>query len=91
MKKSRRTREPFNWSRYPSQEGVERVFLADPSAYTSFGKSITKDEFCNSMATYNKIIALENKKEVYKNVLYFTLAMIPFFFIFYNIFIGVNR
>jgi hypothetical protein len=91
MKKVRRSSEPFNWSRTPSREGVERVFLADPSAYTSFGKSITKDEFCNSLALYNRIIGLENKKRMYSNMLFFTLAMIPFFFLFYNIFIGAAR
>ena len=90
MKKVRKV-EPFNWSRTPSQEGVERVFLADPNAYTTFGKSITKDELCNSLSLYNKIVSLEQKKQMFKNMFVFTLVMIPFFFFFYNIFIGVNR
>jgi hypothetical protein len=90
MKKVRKV-EPFNWSRTPSNENVHKVFLADPNAFTSFGKSITKDELCNSLALYNKITALEQKKQSYSNMFYFTLAMIPLFFFIYNIFIGVNR
>jgi hypothetical protein len=90
MKKVRKV-EPFNWSRTPSQEGVERVFLADPNAYTTFGKSITKDELCNSLSTYNKITALEQNKQFFRNMFIATIALIPFFFIFYNIFIGVSR
>ena len=90
MKKTRRT-EPFNWSRHPSREGVSQVFLADPQAYTTFGKSITKDEFCNSIATYNKIVALEKNKKQLRDMLVFTLAMLPVFFFLYNIFIGVSR
>jgi len=92
MKKTKRTSPPFNWSRHPSREGVSQVFLADPQAMTSFGKSITKDEFCNSIATYNKIMALEQNKRQLRDMLYFTtLAMLPFFFFIYNIFIGVSR
>jgi hypothetical protein len=90
MKKVRKV-EPFNWSRTPTQEGVERVFLADPNAYTTFGKSITKDELCNSLAVHNRIIGLENKKQMLRDTLFFVLAMIPVFFFIYNIFIGVNR
>jgi len=91
MKKTKRTGEPFNWSRHPSRDGVSQVFLADPQAYTTFGKSITKDEFCNSIATYNKIIALEQNKKQLRDTLIFTLAMLPVFFFLYNIFIGVSR
>lgn len=91
MKKTKRTGEPFNWSRHPSQDSVSQVFLADPQAYTTFGKSITKDEFCNSIATYNKIIALEKNKKQLRDMLVFTLAMLPVFFFLYNIFIGVSR
>ena len=90
MKKTRRP-EPFNWSRHPSQEGVSQVFLADPQAFTTFGKSITKDEFCNSIATYNKFIALENNKQFFRNMFFTTLALLPFIFFLYNIFIGVSR
>lgn len=90
MKKVRKI-EPFNWSRTPTQEGVEIVFLADPNAYTTFGKSITKDELCNSLSTYNKITALEQNKQFFRNMFITTIALIPFFFIFYNIFIGVSR
>jgi hypothetical protein len=90
MKKVRKV-EPFNWSRTPSNEKVHKVFLADPNAFTSFGKSITKDELCNSLALHNKITALEQKKQSYSNMFYFTLAMIPLFFFIYNIFIGVSR
>ena len=91
MKKTKRTGEPFNWSRHPSRESISQVFLADPQAYTTFGKSITKDEFCNSIATYNKIIALEQNKKQLRDTLIFTLAMLPVFFFLYNIFIGVSR
>lgn len=91
MKKTKRTTEPFNWSRQPTREGVSQVFLADPQAYTTFGKSITKDEFCNSIATYNKIVALEQNKKQLRDMLFFTLAMLPIFFFLYNIFIGVYR
>jgi hypothetical protein len=90
MKKVRKV-EPFNWSRTPSREGVEKVFLADPNAYTTFGKSITKEEFANSIHTYNKILALENKKQMFRDTLFFVLAMIPIFFFIYNITIGVTR
>jgi hypothetical protein len=90
MKKSRRP-EPFNWSRQPTREGISQVFLANPHAYTTFGKNITKDEFCNSMATYNKIRQLENNKKQLRDMLVFTLAMLPVFFFIYNIFIGVSR
>ena len=90
MKKVRKI-EPFNWSRTPSQEGVERVFLADPNAYTTFSKSITKDELCNSLSTYNKITVLEQNKQFFRNMFVTTLVLIPFFFIFYNVFIGVSR
>ena len=91
MKKTKRTGQPFSWSRQPSREGISQVFLADPQAYTTFGKSITKDEFCNSIATYNKIIALEKNKKQLRDMLVFTLAMLPVFFFLYNIFIGVSR
>ena len=91
MKKAKRTGEPFNWSRNPSRESVSQVFLADPQAYTTFGKSITKDEFCNSIATYNKFIALENNKQFFRNMFFTTLALLPFIFFLYNIFIGVSR
>jgi len=91
MKKPKRTGEPFNWSRNPSREGISQVFLADPQAMTTFGKSITKDEFCNSIATYNKIVALEKNKKQLRDMLVFTLAMLPVFFFLYNIFIGVSR
>lgn len=91
MKKTKRTTEPFNWSRNPTREGISKVFLADPQAYTTFGKSITKDEFCNSIATYNKITTLEKNKSQLRDMLFFTLAMLPFFFFLYNIFIGVSR
>jgi hypothetical protein len=90
MKKVRKV-EPFDWSRTPTREGVERVFLADPNAYTTFGKSITKDELCNSLALYNKIVSLEQKKTYFKNLFFTTLAMIPFAVLIYNIFFGVNR
>ena len=90
MKKTKRT-EAFNWSRNPSRENISKVFLADPHALTTFGKNITKDEFCNSMATYNKIRLLEMKKQFFRNMFYTTLALIPLFFFIYNIFIGVSR
>ena len=90
MKKVRKV-EPFNWSRTPTNENIHKVFFADPNAFTSFGKSITKDELCNSLALHNKIVSLEQKKQMFKNMFVFTLVMIPFFFLFYNIFIGVNR
>lgn len=90
MKKTKKT-EAFNWSRHPSHEGITKVFLADPQAYTTFGKSITKDEFCNSIATYNKIVALEQNKKQLRDALFVTLAMLPVFFFLYNIFIGVSR
>ncbi len=90
MKKTKRT-EAFNWSRNPSRENISKVFLADPHALTTFGKNITKDEFCNSMATYNKIRSLEMKKQFFRNMFYTTLALIPLFFFIYNIFIGVSR
>jgi hypothetical protein len=90
MKKVRKV-QPFNWSRTPSREGINKVFLADPNAYITFGKYITKDELCNSLALHNKITGLENKKVWFRNMFYFTLAMIPFIFFVYNIFIGVSR
>lgn len=91
MKKTRRV-EPFNWSRNPSKEGISKVFLADPNAFTTFSKKdITKDEICNSLATYNQIAALETKKQFFRNMFYTTLALIPFIFFVYNIFIGVSR
>lgn len=90
MKKSRKV-EPFNWSRFPSKENVSQVFLADPSAFTSFGKGITKDELFNSLSMYNKIAELEKNKKQLRDMLYFTLAMLPIFFFLYNVFIGVNR
>lgn len=90
MKKTRRT-SSFNWSRHPTREGISHVFLADPQAFTTFGKSITKDEFCNSIATYNKIVALEQNKKQLRDMLFVTLAILPVFFFLYNIFIGVSR
>jgi hypothetical protein len=90
MKKVRKV-EPFNWSRTPTREGVSQVFLADPNAYTTFGKSITKEELCNSLALYNKIVSLEQNKAYFKNLFFATLAMIPFVILIYNIFFGVNR
>ena len=90
MKKTRRL-EPFNWSRKPSHDGVSHVFFADPQALTNFGKSITKDEFCNSLATYNRITTLENNKQFFRGMFFTTLALLPFIFFVYNIFIGVSR
>lgn len=90
MKKVRKV-EPFNWSRTPTNENIHKVFFADPNAFASFGKSITKDELCNSLAVHNRIIGLENKKQMLRDTLFFVLAMIPVFFFIYNIFIGVNR
>lgn len=91
MKKTKRATAPFNWSRHPSREKISHVFLADPQAYTTFGKSITKDEFCNSIATYNKIVALEQTKQQLRDMLFTTLAIVPVIFFLYNIFIGVSR
>ena len=92
MKKAKRTGEPFNWSRHPSREGISQVFLADPNAFTTFSKKdITKDELCNSLATHNQIVALENNKQFFRNMFFTTLALLPFIFLFYNIFIGVSR
>jgi hypothetical protein len=90
MKKTKRTMA-FNWSRNPSRDNISKVFLADPQALTTFGKNITKDEFCNALATYNKISLLEMKKQFFRNMLFTTLAFIPLFFFIYNIFIGVSR
>lgn len=90
MKKVRKI-EPFNWSRTPTREGVQMVFLADPNAYTTFGKSITKDELCKSLTLYNRIIALEQKKTFFKNLFFTTLAGIPFAILIHNIFFGVTR
>jgi hypothetical protein len=90
MKKVRKV-TPFDWSRTPSKENIQKVFFADPNAYTTFGKSITKEEFANSIHTYNKILALENKKQMFRDTLFFVLAMIPIFFFIYNITIGVTR
>lgn len=90
MKKTRRV-EPFNWSRQPSKDGISKVFLADPQAYTTFSKHITREEFTNSLATYNKIISLEQTKQFFRNMFFTTLALIPVIFFIYNIFIGVNR
>ena len=90
MKKVRKA-QPFNWSRTPTRESTYKVFLANPNAYTSFGKSITKDELSNSLAVYNKIVSLEQKKQFFKNMFVFTLAAIPFLVFIYNIFIGVSR
>jgi len=90
MKKVRKI-EPFNWSRTPTREGTQMVFLADPNAYTTFGKSITKEELCNSLALYNKIVSLEQKKAYFKNLFFATLAIMPFAILIYNIFFGVTR
>lgn len=88
MKRFRKV-EPFNWSRIPSREGIFKVFFADAKSYSPLGRYITKDELCNSLEFYTKIKQLEQKKQFFKNMFLFTLAMIPFFFLFYNIFIGV--
>ena len=91
MKKTRRV-EPFNWSRNTSKDGIHKVFLADPNAFTTFSKKdITKDELCNSLATYNQIAVLESNKQFFRNMFFTTLALVPFIFLFYNIFIGVSR
>jgi hypothetical protein len=91
MKKTRRTLEPFDWSRHPSKENIGKVFLADPDAYTTFGKGITKEELAHSIHTYNKIKELEDKKKYLRDVLYFILIIIPFTFFIYNITIGLSR
>lgn len=90
MKKTKRP-EPFDWSRYPSREGIYKVFLGDPEAYTTFGKGISKEELANSLAVYNKIVYLEQKKKFFRDTLYMTLMAIPFLFFIYNVFIGVGR
>jgi hypothetical protein len=90
MKKARKV-EPFNWSRMPSMDGVEKVFLSDPNAYTSFGKSISKEEFAHSLHIHNKITELENNKKMFRDMFFFVLTLIPIFFFIYNITIGVSR
>lgn len=89
MKRKAKRPENFNWSRFPSNERITKVYLANPNAYTTFGKSITKEELIFSLANYNRIVDLEQKKFFFRNLFYFTLASIPFIVLFYNIFIGV--
>lgn len=67
------------------------MYFADPHAMTQFGKNITRTELSNSLAIYNRITALEQKKQFFRNMFFTTLALLPFIFFFYNIFIGVSR
>ena len=90
MKQKHKRPTNFNWSRIPSKENVKGVYLANPNAYTSFGKAITQEELVFSLANYNRIVDLEQKKQFFKNLFFFTLASIPFIFLIYNIFIGVQ-
>lgn len=90
MKKTKKT-GPFDWSRHPSRENISKVFLADPQAMTSFGKSITKEEFSHSLDVYNQIMSLERKKKFFRDMFYTTLLLLPFAFFFYNVFIGVSK
>ena len=90
-KTKRKTYVAFDWSRHPSKDGVNLVFLADPNAYTTFGKDITKDEFAYCLATYNRINELESKKQALIKALHITLLFLPITFFLYNITIGVTR
>lgn len=91
MKRNQKRPDNFNWSRLPSSEHIKGVYLANPNAYTSFGKAITREELVFSLANYNRIVDLEQKKLFFKNLFFFTLASIPFIFLIHNIFfIGVK-
>lgn len=91
MKRKQQRPANFNWSRIPSHDKVQGVYLANPNTYTSFGKAITREELVFSLANYNRIVDLEQKKRFFKNLFFFTLASIPFIFFIHNIFfIGVK-
>lgn len=83
--------EYFDWSRYPSREGVYKVFLGDPYAYATFGKDITKVELADSLAIYDRITALEQKKVFLRDALYVTVMSIPFLIFIHNFLTGITR
>ena len=81
-------RTPFNWSRTPSKEGVSKVYLADPTTYTTFNSYdgwMTKEEFINSLNVYNEIVELRMRKKFFKTLFVYSLASIPFIIILINI------
>lgn len=86
MKKKQRTYN-LDLSRHPSRDGVSKVYFANPDVYSSFGKDITKEQFINSMSTYNRILDLEKKKVLLKETLMYVCLSIPFFVFIFNIFI----
>lgn len=85
--KKREKGDFFNWSRVPTGENVQDVYIASPNSYVDFNKGITKEEFVRSMHTYSELQELNNKKEFFKLALFTTLASIPFIIIFYNVII----
>lgn len=82
--KREKSKQQFNWSRVPSQEGIHSVYIATPGSYTTYGKDITKEEMANSLATWIKIEELNAKKALFKKLFIITLASIPFISIIYN-------
>ena len=74
----------FDWSRNPSREGIHSVYISSPSSYASYGKDITKEEMANSLATWNKINYLKDRKTMFKNLFIAALISIPFVAIIYN-------
>jgi hypothetical protein len=81
-------KQPFNWSRVPSKEGVSKVYLADPTTYTMFNSVdgwMTKQEFINSLDLYNEINELKIRKRTFKSLFVYTLAALPFGIIIFNI------
>lgn len=82
--KSKQPKKGFNWSRVPSREGIHSVYIANPIAYVSFGREISRSEMANSLATWNRINELKAKKLLFKRLFIATLASIPFLIIIHN-------
>lgn len=84
MKKGEQTTR-FDWSKKPSRDGVQAVYIANPGVYSSYGKDITRDELSNALSNWNKMNDLKAKKTLFRNLFIATLISIPIFSILYNV------
>jgi hypothetical protein len=71
----------FNWNRYPSREGVSRVFFANSDEYTEYGNDITKAELTHMLWVHNNMNDMESKRKFHQMLVYIALASLPFFYV----------
>jgi hypothetical protein len=73
----------FDWSR--TSANGHKVFIADKDAYATLGVDITPNELAHSLHIHNKVVELHVKKQIIRNGLFLSIALIPVVVFFINI------